>query len=495
MRRGLRSLGLKLTRWVGWLTPRSLRYQLLSRSLLILAALLVGIGAFQYAWMSHFLYMNTARNIRSQVMSPSFQGWLYTSSQAVNHGGVQPPPPFGYTMSNSTAAFIDQQGKFYQIYGDTNERPIIHLPVQAYEAAMTYDQKGAPYQIVTDSTGQQVLVVLTRIGPRDHPIGVIQVTTDVDPLRGVLIQQFVIFICLAGLALVAGLLTFNTAVRRTLDPLASMVNSVLRVDAGNLDERIAVEGKPTEVRQLATSFNTMLERLKVSFDAERAAKERMRKFVADASHELRTPLTSIHGFLEVLLRGAASNPEQLRKALESMHTESERLTKLVQDLLLLARLDQEPTLVLQTESLDAIIRDMKPQLQLLAGERTVSFLITDNVTVRCDKDRIKQVLLNLYQNAVQHTDPKTGKIDVTLTHDDANAYLAVRDNGPGIAPEQRSRIFERFYRMDTARSRKEGGAGLGLPITRSIVEAHGGVVTCDSDLGRGTVFTVRLPLG
>lgn len=180
------------------------------------------------------------------------------------------------------------------------------------------------------------------------------------PLRDVIVQQLLIFAALAVVALLAGLFLYLPALRKTLVPLSNMGEAAQRIDAGNLDVRFPVDQGQTEIDKLSHSFNGMLERLEVSFRSEREAKEQMRRFAADASHELRTPLTSIHGFLEVLLRGAADNKEQLYNALNSMHGESKRINKLVEDLLLLARMDWAPQLRVKELQLDGIIGKCSP---------------------------------------------------------------------------------------------------------------------------------------
>ncbi|GMA51199.1 hypothetical protein GCM10025857_25560 [Alicyclobacillus contaminans] len=376
---------------------------------------------------------------------------------------------------------------------DQTESPPIELPAQDYEAALAYHTRDRSYQVVTDAAGTRQLVVLVPVGPPDLPSGVVQVTMPVRSLQHMLVQQLLIFVVLAAVAVVAAVVTLLPTVRRTLVPLARVVHSASRVNAGNLDERVTVAGAQTEVATLAKSFNDMLDRLQQAFEAERAAKEKMRTFVADASHELRTPLTSIHGFLEVLLRGAAKQPEQLERALKSMLGESQRLTKLVQDLLTLARLDQTPGLLRAPCDLADILRDMQPQLALLAGEREVALELPASAAVLGDKDKLKQVVLNLFQNAVQHTSAETGRIAIVLRDEDTGIRLEVKDNGEGIPPDRMAHIFERFYRVDSARSRKHGGAGLGLSISQAIVQAHGGTIACESAVGEGTVFTVWLP--
>ncbi|MGG3321111.1 HAMP domain-containing sensor histidine kinase, partial [Brevibacillus centrosporus] len=199
---------------------------------------------------------------------------------------------------------------------------------------------------------------------------------------------------------------------------------------------------------------------------------------------------------EVLLRGAAHHPEQLHEALQSMHGESTRLTKLVQDLLLLAKIDKAPTLAIQLKKteLHPLLIELEPHLQMLAGSRTVQVEISFYSKLQIDPDRMKQVILNLFQNAVQHTDPKQGNIKVSLKDAVGGVLLTVKDNGSGILLEHLPHLFERFYRIDTARTRALGGSGIGLAITQSIVEAHGCRISATSEPGKGSSFTVWLPL-
>lgn len=313
------------------------------------------------------------------------------------------------------------------------------------------------------------------------------------PLTDVIMQQLLIYAGLSVIALLTGLFLYLPALRKTLVPLSNMGESAEIINAGNLDIRFPVDQGQAEIDKLAHSFNGMLERLEISFHNEREAKEQMRRFAADASHELRTPLTSIHGFLEVLLRGAADNKEQLYNSLRSMHGESKRINKLVEDLLLLARMDGAPQLQMTDLILSEVIHEMKPHLLLLADQRKVTFDISYGIRGKYDPYKLKQVILNLFHNAVQHTNATTGSIHLSLQAEGNQALLSVRDNGYGIPGEHIPHIFDRFYRSDSSRTRKYGGSGLGLSITKSIVEAHHGKISVNSTVGEGTTFTVSLP--
>ncbi|MBP1964691.1 sensor histidine kinase [Paenibacillus aceris] len=491
----------------------SLKFQLLSRTLLVLSVLLLLIGVFQYVVMQRFMYQNKADTIRNQLaaLPPNMWRLGMGSGDAQNplfpkEGNRDNRPGFGgdqerIFVSELSIAFIDDKGN-YKLISSPFEQPTPQLKQEEYLALMQKKMK-LDHRIIKDEKGNDQLVVFHQIGgesersrggPGGPSIqGLIQASISVAPIRDVLLQQLLTFIFLSLLAMVFGLLGFLPVLRRTLVPLSNMVETVKQIDAGNLNERFPAHQGQVEVDRLAASFNGMLKRLEVSFEAEKEAKEQMRRFAADASHELRTPLTSIHGFLEVLLRGAYQQPEQLLKALKSMHGESVRINKLVEDLLLLARLDRSPTFQKTEGVLDEMLHEMEPQLRLLAGDRTVTFNLEPQTRCLYDPDKIKQVVLNLFHNAVQHTHPVTGQVGLTLAQTPSGVEITVHDNGEGIAPEHLPHLFDRFYRIDTSRARRSGGAGLGLSITHSIAQLHGGSIEVDSVVGEGTTFKVLLP--
>ncbi|MEF3312658.1 HAMP domain-containing sensor histidine kinase [Paenibacillus sp. GYB004] len=473
------------------LTPHSLRFQLLARSLLVIAVILLFIGLFQYVFMREFLFKNKAESMQGQLRSVPREVLLSTGDWEYEGPGGRKPMLY---FPDMTFAVIYASGTFTNMSGwpEAGEPP--RLEDAEYEEAMKLKPKdGLHYTVMRDAQGAEQLVVLQPIDSRGRILGVAQLSMSTAPLHDVAVNQLFVFSVLSLLALLLGLLAFIPVLRRTLVPLSKIVDTVERIDAGNLDERFPSRQGQQEIDRLAVSFNGMLERLEASFLAEKEAKEQMRRFVADASHELRTPLTSIHGFLEVLLRGAMHQPNQLEKALTSMYGESERINKLVHDLLLLAKLDRAPSVVWSEGDLGWLLTEMESQLRLLAGEREVELRIESVVKCRYDTDKIKQVVLNLFQNAVQHTDPKSGRIGVTLTGTEDEVELAVADNGPGIPEEHLPHVFDRFYRGESSRTRKSGGAGLGLAITKSIVDAHGGTIHARSASGAGSTFTVRLP--
>jgi len=473
------------------LFPRSLRYQLLSRILLILAGLLLVIGLSQYLFMERFIYQNRAVGIKQQIQSVPGEIW-----ERLNSSMRRGPAEAFVFFPSSSVAYLNKQGKFTVLTtnGSETEETVPKLSDEDYLEAAERSRRDKPLFRVVNGAGGEQLVVLQAVRSFQGYGGVVQVAIGTKPLKSEINRQFLLYLALAFAALIAALLLFLPAIRRTLTPLSRMVETVERIDSGKLNERLPEPSGPTEIDRLSHSFNRMLERLEHSFRAEQEGRERMRRFVSDASHELRTPLTSIHGFLEVLLRGAASDPEQLGRALRSMHGESERINKLVRDLLQLAKADKTSDAQFSPSDLGSILRDMEPQLLLLAGDRKVRLDLDSTPLLLLDADKVKQIVLNLFQNAIQHTDPNVGSITVTLSPAPGGAEVSVADNGPGVAPEHLPRLFERFYRIDGSRARKHGGAGLGLSITRSLAELHDGTVRAESLPGEGSKFIVFFPI-
>ncbi|WP_053374898.1 sensor histidine kinase [Paenibacillus sp. FJAT-27812] len=492
--------------------PRSLRYQLLNRSLLILAALLLLIGVLQYVIMKDFVFKNKAEALNAQIMSMPMDWFRNASSSNAGTGSNRPQPdnpsdiglgdkpernhrdsPMFYQPGLSIV-LIGQDGTISDVSKDTTvSAPLLSEEQYKKISKQLQARKQVDYQIVNNAQGTEQLVVFRLAGPPGKAEGIIQASTETDSLKQLLLTQLAIFAGLSALALAAGLALYLPLLRRTLKPLSRVVLAAQQTDAGSLTRRIPASHGQVEIDRLSEAFNGMLARLDISFETERKTTEKMRRFIADASHELRTPLTSIHGFLEVLLRGAAANPEQLNRALISMQLESRRINKLVEDLLALAKLDQDPQLQLADTRLDELLLEMEPQLQLIAGSRKVELALAPPVSGRFHADKLKQVLLNLFLNAVQHTDSESGVIRITLAQHIKQAELTVADNGSGIQAEHLPHLFERFYRSESSRTRKNGGAGLGLAITKSIVDAHKGTIEVNSQPNEGTTFRIVLP--
>jgi two-component system OmpR family sensor kinase len=280
-------------------------------------------------------------------------------------------------------------------------------------------------------------------------------------------------------------LLVSRSVAAPLRRVAAAAEAIARGEAGT---RAPVSG-PQEVRALASSFNTMADRVE-------AARQSQRDFVANVSHELKTPLTSIQGFSQALLDGTASTPETAARAAHVVHEEAERMRRMVDELLTLARFDAGQMVMARDPVelgplLRACVEKLAPQAQ--AAEVTIDMDVPEQLPVTGDADRLAQVFGNLLDNGVAHT-PAGGSVAVAARRADEGHFVevTVTDTGRGIPADALPRIFERFYQVDKAR-RRSRGAGLGLAITKEIVEAHGGTITAESVVGLGSRFAVRLP--
>jgi two-component system, OmpR family, sensor kinase len=288
-------------------------------------------------------------------------------------------------------------------------------------------------------------------------------------------------------------------VHRSLRPLVEVEQTAAAIAAGQLDRRVPQRDPRTEVGRLSLALNGMLAQIQRAVASSessaaqaRSSEDRMRRFITDASHELRTPLTTIRGFAELYRQGAASDVEMLMSRIES---ESSRMGLLVEDLLLLARLDAQRPLERHRVDLLALATDAVHDAQSIAPKRTITMEVFDGPgtpEVLGDEARLRQVLGNLVANALQHT-PEAAGVTVRVGTDGDNAVLEVCDEGPGMTSQDAQRVFERFYRTDSSRARASGGTGLGLSIVDSLVYAHGGTVSVTTAPGHGCRFKVNLP--
>jgi two-component system OmpR family sensor kinase len=239
----------------------------------------------------------------------------------------------------------------------------------------------------------------------------------------------------------------------------------------------------------------MLARIESSFDARTESENKLRRFVADASHELRTPLTAIRGFSELVRQGAVSGEEPTKEIIARIEGESKRMGALVEDLLLLARLDQAREMESKPVNLNEVVESAVVSARAAGPNHPVAYSApSEELFALGDEPRIHQVVANLLANARAHT-PAGTAIDVSLTRDSDGIRIAVADNGPGLSIEDQKKIFERFYRADPSRVRVDGeGSGLGLSIVDAVMAAHGGTVTVQSELGKGATFTLFFPL-
>ena len=304
-------------------------------------------------------------------------------------------------------------------------------------------------------------------------------------LRGLLLTLALGLPLIVTLAIGGGYLLM----RRALRPVDEIRQKAAQITSRSLSERLPVIHTGDELERLATDLNRMIERLEESF-------QQINRFSADASHELRTPLTVLQGELEAVAQKGQSLPTEVRDTIGSALEEIQRLSKIVEGLLAISRLEAGEARS-QPEPLDfaELARSTADQMRLLAEEKHISLIAdgTGPVEVEADPSRLKQVVVNLLDNAIKYT-PEGGKVTITVAQRDAHAVLEVADTGLGISANDLPHVFDRFYRADKTRSRQMGGTGLGLSIVRSICLAHGGQVTVNSTEGRGSLFRVELPL-
>ena len=382
--------------------------------------------------------------------------------------------------------------------------PLPRLPTTLSSPA---DGPVEPFTVEAVSGGGQWRVVGEPVSLSDGSSGTLLVAQSLGDLTGT-VDRLVLLLTAIGAVTILGLAGVGyLLVRASLRPLVEVEHTAAAIAAGDLSQRVPEADPRTEVGQLSAAFNGMLTQIESAF-AERAAsesearesEERMRRFVADASHELRTPLTSIRGFAELYRQGAAAGPEEVRRLLRRIEDEATRMGLLVEDLLLLARLDQQRPLEMAPVDVLAVATDAVESARAVQPRRNIQLLIGSvdpPPVVIGDQARLRQVVDNLLGNALRHT-PVAADVMVriaTLTEGTApHVLLEVADEGAGMSAEDAALVFERFYRADASRSRADGGTGLGLAIVASLVAGHGGSVDVETAPGHGARFIVRLPV-
>jgi len=308
------------------------------------------------------------------------------------------------------------------------------------------------------------------------------------------IGNLVRFLSLGGsVAVLFALLASWLLIRRGLKPVDRMVETATAIAAGDLSRRVADSDPRTELGRLGSALNEMLSQIEHAMQIQTASEDRLRRFVADAAHELRTPLTSLRGYAELYRQGALPTEEGVSRAMSRIESEGSRMARLVEDLLLLARLDQQRGLERTRLNVSSLVADAVSDFRVAQPERDITSGITADLMVIGDPLRLRQVFDNLLSNARAHT-PVEAAIRVDVARVDDRVRIMVSDDGPGISKDDQTRIFERFWRADPARTRKGGGSGLGLSITASLVDAQGGSIEVDSEPGHGTTFNIWFPL-
>lgn len=341
---------------------------------------------------------------------------------------------------------------------------------------------GAPFNVASaDGTSRfRALLVPTPDGPGSILVAISRDDVDASLYRlNVTLGLGLLALCVS--LLVAGVWMRQMGIR----PLTRLTGVAEAITAGDRSHRASVMDPRTEAGKLAEALNAML-------DERDASELRLRQFIADASHELRTPLTSIRGYLDLYARGELNDPESLDDAVRRLTQESARMNDLVEDLLLLAKLDQQRPLLQEDVDIGQILRDAALDARALQPDRHTELDVADNLWVIGDPARLRQAVGVLVSNVLAHTERSAG-LTIEGREAEAGVVIAVCDDGPGLSVSDATSAFDRFYRGDASRDRRSGGSGLGLAISKGIAEAHGGEIALHTAVGAGSRFEIVLP--
>jgi two-component system OmpR family sensor kinase len=457
------------------------------------ALFVVGLGGAYvatYSFLSSFL----VDRVDEQLEAATRPAAAELTREAPQHRDAEHA---SFLPGGSYAALVDASGRVRRearlAFGPGAPRPQIPLDLLRSRA-----RGGQPRPVTTRAVGggTEYRVIVKPLGAQ----GTVVVALPLSDVRATQHRLLLVGGIVSGLVLLGIGVAAYWLTRRELRPLERMAAQSGAIAAGDLSKRVEPDDPRTEVGRLGGALNAMLGEIERSFAEiehaykERvAAEERLRRFVADASHELRTPVTSIRGYAELFRRGARDRPADLANVLRRIEDAGERMGALVEELLLLAELDQGPPLKQEPVDMSAVLVAAVDAARACDPERPIEVESHSAPVVLGSDLRLRQVVDNLLTNARVHT-PSGTPIHVRLAAEEASAVLEIADEGPGVSPHEVDRIFERFYRTDRSRTRSKGGIGLGLAIVRSVVEGHGGAVSYRPRPGGGSVFRVVLPL-
>ena len=440
---------------------------------------------------SAFLYVTLARGLQ-QSLDNKLRATAEIIAAAARHP-LGPGPSLADVDRIMREHFgIKPMGRFVQILDEAGRRASnvrnVDVPVSIH--TLERAAKGeAVFETVRLRDGSRLRLVTVPIMVGGRMLGIVQVGSPLEGIEEALSQLLLILVVAVPLVLVVASLGGSFLANKALKPVDEITKTAKRIGSGDLSQRIHLEEfLDDEIGRLASTFNEMIGKLERSF-------LQIKRFTADASHELKTPLTVLKGEIEVGLKRDRA-VEEYKRILSSCLEEVDHMSRIVDDLLTLARADMG-ALELRRERVDLgeVAEDVWRSLQRMAEEKGLKFSLARDgeVPVWGDRDRLRQLVVNLVDNALKYT-PSGGEVVLKVGRQDALALLSVKDTGEGIPPEDQEKVFERFYRVDKARSREKGGTGLGLSICKWIAEAHGGRIWLKSEIGRGSTFTVELPL-
>ena len=400
-----------------------------------------------------------------------------------------------YPRRYETSSVITLPGRWTQtrsadgvVIGRTGDLGDTSLPLSA--VGLKSAQGGDSWIESATVDSEPVLIYSQSYTLSDGTVRIVQVAATTAERTQTLETLQLILTAGSGFVIVIAFVMGWVLAGMALGPIHRITQTAQAIGAErNFSRRVQHDGPNDEVRQLAVTFNTMLTELETAYRQVEHALEAQRRFVADASHELRTPLTTLRGNIELLQRNPPIDAKEREDILADTQVEAERLIRLVNQLLTLARADAGRALRHEPLPVKPLIEEVSRQARLLAPHRTIHFDGSPDAAVLADPDALKQVLLILLDNALVHT-PASAAVSIATTAADARVTISIQDTGPGIAPDRLVHIFERFYRGDVSRS--GGGTGLGLSIAKELTEAQGGTLTVESQVAQGSVFRVTL---
>ena len=479
------------------LSKWSLRNRLIL-SMLVLATIAIGASDFAATSSLRSFLISQADTQLNEVVQTSMLRLdragiaSEASTEDDDKNTLRPLRPLGGVPTTTAVTLLDLEGNLVGQVGGQFANSIDIKEFHKLTPAEVVLRKGKPFTI-PGADGQPDIRAIARILPSGIGTVVISVALDsVDKtlkgLRGIFLLISLIVLLIIGVVA-------RSLIKLSLKPLSKIEDTSAAIADGDLSARLPEVNSNTEVGRLTGSLNTMLSRIEESFVIRRESESKLRRFVADASHELRTPLTAIRGFAELHRQGAVVGEEKTKELISRIEKESIRMSSLVEDLLLLARLDQSRELTIDPVDINHLVNEAVASARAASPgyEITVS-TANDEVFVLGDSMRIHQAVSNLLANARTHT-PVGTKISVDILQNESDVQISVSDDGHGLSQEDQTRIFERFFRADPSRARVSGeGSGLGLAIVDAVMKAHNGSVEVKSELGKGAIFTLHFPI-
>jgi two-component system, OmpR family, sensor kinase len=495
----------------------SLRGRILLTQLVLFALVLIGLGVYQSSVLSDYLHDNAVDSITQPARAElEVLGPCFVNSRADLHRNGQVLAQL-LGARNTAVKIVDRRGAALadhaigvpgkatplELSAATLDKLIASVPPPRRRGGSAAGQAGCtpgsaraartqPPAIAT-TTADDFVLVAVALGPPDERVGyailgrpLSGVEATVDRVRTIFAVGALAALILSGLA---SLVLTGLALR----PLRRMTKTAEEIAAGELHRRTHVRSRD-EVGRLASAFDQMIGRLQEAFARVTESEQRMRRFLADASHELRTPLTALRGTSQVLLRRSDQSRPEVAEAARDIHEEAIRLSRLVDDLLTLNRLDAAEALRPEEISMAAFMDEFVDRYAEAWPTRRVDFdrAAFDGARAWVDPEALRRMLLNVVDNAAKYSSAPS-PIAVTAEAGPESVVIRVTDEGPGLSAEDRERVFDRFYRGSESRSRRTGGSGLGLSIVQALAERSAGSVSLESEPGRGTTVTITLP--